>query len=59
MLQQDDIEFVIKALDAGSYKGIAACHKVVEVFLKLQQLNQSLAALKVKQDEQEASKEVV
>lgn len=60
MLNKTDIEFIIGTIDKATYQGLAANHKCVEVFLKLQEMSKQIDVPKVSEDvEADAEKEVV
>lgn len=59
MLTKTDIEFIIGTIDKANYQGLAANHKVVEVFLKLQEMGKQIDELKVSENVEEDDKEVV
>lgn len=50
MLQTDDIDFIIKLFDKATIQGLEANHKIVEVFLKLNNLKRQLAAKPIDED---------
>ena len=59
MLTKTDIEFIIGTIDSATFKGLAANHKCVEVFLKLQAMGKQIDELKVSEDGDGEEKEVV
>ena len=50
MLTTDDIKFLVTMLDKGTYQGLESAHKIVEVFLKLQQLAKVTQITEKKED---------